>query len=241
MTGDLPIILVGRVKDTADPDKFGRVQVEIDTYTGKLILPWLRILHSTASTASGSHFLPEVGDEVVILRGDGANPDGMIILGCVYGGTERLPQKKKKPGTAGEPPTELEPIEEDGKNNFKTIISRAGHEILLDDTDDKGLVRVSSGDGKMAITMDVTAKMLTVYAADAMTLITPKDMTIQADTSLTIETKDLVVNASGDTTITATGDFTAEGANATITGSSSGTFDGGGNVTIKGGAIKMGK
>lgn len=242
MVDALPLIMTGRVKDTNDPDKFGRVQVEVPTYTGPLVLPWLRILQGSASSKSGNFFLPEVGDEVIILRGDGPNPDGMIVLGCVYGGTDRLPQKKKKPGKAGEPPTALEPHEEDGKNNVKQFISRAGHEILLDDTDDKGQIRISTGDGKMAITLDVAGEKMTVFGPKAVVVSSAGTLDIIAKEAMTIDAAELTVTTTkGDVGITAKGDFNAEGMNVKVAGKTNGNFEGKTAVNIKGGVVQMGK
>jgi len=221
----LPLVLLGRVKATKDPEKMGRIQVEVDGYGGKVILPWLRMLQATASKKTGHLFLPEIGDEVAILRGDGNHAEGMLILGCLYGGSERVP---------------LTP-EADDKNNIKQIVTRAKHEITFDDADDKGSITVKTGDGNMSVVLDVVKKKVTVNSAEELEITSTKAMLIKTDDKLTIDAKEIDAKTSAAMTFTASGDFTAEGANSTVKGSSSGTFDGGGSATIKGGSIKLGK
>ncbi len=225
MTDPLPLVLLGRVKSTKDPKKLGRIQVEIDAYTGKVVLPWVRVLQATASKKTGHLFLPEIGDEVAILRGHGNHVDGMIVLGCLYGGSDRVPFKP----------------DADDKNNFKQIITRAKHELTFDDTDNKGSITIKTGDGKMSVTLDVANKKVIVDSAEEMEITAAKAMTIKTDDKLTLDAKEIDAKTSAAMTFTAKGDFSAEGANAKVTGKSSGTFDGGPSATIKGKAIKLGK
>ena len=79
-----PIIYFATVKDTKDPLKLGRVQVELKSLDKPVEMPWLRVIQGQASKQSGTFLLPEKGDTVAILRGHQENVHGMLILGGVY-------------------------------------------------------------------------------------------------------------------------------------------------------------
>ena len=81
-----------------------------------------------ASEEYGTFFLPEVGDEVAVSFEHG-NIDYPYILGSLWNG-------KSKPHIDNS----------DGKNNIRTIKSRSGHEIVLDDSDD-GKIEINSSSG----------------------------------------------------------------------------------------------
>ena len=67
------ILLFATVKDTKDPLKLGRVQVELKSLDKPVELPWIRVLQSQASKGFGMMVLPEIGDMVAVLRGAGQN------------------------------------------------------------------------------------------------------------------------------------------------------------------------
>ncbi len=51
---------------------------------------WLRLAQSWAGDRYGSHWIPRVGQEVVVSFEHG-NPDRPLVLGCVYNGANHLP------------------------------------------------------------------------------------------------------------------------------------------------------
>ena len=51
---------------------------------------WLRIAQSWAGNGYGNHWIPRVGQEVVVSFEHG-NPDRPLVLGCVYNGANALP------------------------------------------------------------------------------------------------------------------------------------------------------
>jgi hypothetical protein len=76
-----------------------------------------RVVVPMAGADRGIHFLPEVGDEVVVAFESG-DPNRPLILGAVWNRDGRPPaQAKQSPD-----------------NDVRTIVSRSGHEITFDDT-----------------------------------------------------------------------------------------------------------
>jgi phage baseplate assembly protein V len=73
-----------------DPQQEGRIQVEIQTVTGRSVTPWAPIAALMAGNDRGTWMQPEVGDEVVVgfLHGD---PDQPVVIGFLWNGKDRPP------------------------------------------------------------------------------------------------------------------------------------------------------
>ncbi len=89
-----------------------------------------RVMVPMAGSGSGMHFLPEVGDEVVVAfeMGDTNFP---IILGAVW-------------NRVNPPPKQAETSPE---NHKRTIVSRSGHELTFDDTPGSQKVMIKTQGG----------------------------------------------------------------------------------------------
>lgn len=229
------IILFGVVKDTNDPDGLGRVQCDLVGFGETVTLPFLRVLQPTASNAFGHFFLPEIGDEVVILRGAGNEPAGMVIIGSLYHG-------KNKPV-----------VKEDGKNNTKEIFTRGGNRITISDEDGKESILIYTKEEKVSILLDAADSKLVGVAEEkidwktkdwlltAEKTVTIKcadgDVLIQASTA-TVKAKEIV--AQGDTIDVKGGKVNVTGDAVTIKPSGDGKFQAGGNLTLKGAKVLIG-
>ncbi len=205
-----PILLFGTVKDTKDPEKLGRVQVSLQGFGPELKLPWVRLLQPIASSSSGTFFLPEVGDEVVVLRGDMTNVDAMVVLGAVYNGKA----KPKNPDA-------------DGKNAIKQILTKAGNELTFRDKSGAEGIDIVVAGQKVKITMDKkggsvvieTDKEITLKATNKVT-VQSKEVTIKGDAKVTIEgAQKVTVKSSANVEIVGSAGVKVQGAKVDIAGS----------------------
>jgi len=123
LLGNMQGVFIGIVTDNMDPEKCGRVKVKLPVLNDQTELDWARVTTLMGGSERGTLFVPEVGDEVLVAfqMGDIREP---IVIGSLW--------SKKNPPPPGK----------DDKNNIRKIKSRAGHEIILDDTD---------GDGKLTL------------------------------------------------------------------------------------------
>lgn len=78
-----PLVTLGIVTDTLDPEQKGRCQVELPAL-GETRAPWLAVLVAGAGSGKGAAILPETGDQVLVLCADG-DPAHGIVLGGLYG------------------------------------------------------------------------------------------------------------------------------------------------------------
>ena len=155
---------VGTVKENKDPSGFGRVKVQMPWQKAQgETTDWIRVLTPDAGSSSdvaknrGFVFVPEVGDQV-ILGFEHNHPSRPFVLGSVFHG---------KNGAGG------------GKeNNVKTIKTRSGHMISLDDT--KGSENITISDRKNnVITLDTASGSITISALDNIS-ITAKNIDLNA-------------------------------------------------------------
>jgi phage baseplate assembly protein gpV len=82
-----------RVVDNVDPDGGGRIQIAVvGGKAGREAAPvWARLATLSAGNGRGTWFLPEVGDEVVVVfeRGDPKRP---IVVGSLWSPGDALPE-----------------------------------------------------------------------------------------------------------------------------------------------------
>ena len=133
-----------------DPEKQGRIQVTYPFFagaSGQTPSSWARVCMPYASKEHGGWFVPEVGDEVLVVF-ESSNIDNPIVVGTLYGPKNGPPSS----GLSGD-------FNEDGKNNLRFIKTKSGNCLSFDDSPgkesiqmkDKGGATVKLEKGKIAI------------------------------------------------------------------------------------------
>ena len=214
------------VMENTDPDGLGRIRVQMpwQQITGEMT-PWIRIVTPHAGADKGFHFIPEIGEEVLI-GFEGDNAEHPYMLGSLYNGGGNA--------TA---------FQSDA-NDVKAIRTRSGHTIELNDTDGEEKINIYDNEGSI-ITFDTQAKSLYITAAETIEfqaknikMITEENIEFEAqgdinassegDTNIISESA-LALQSTSDTTIIsdasiaieATSDTTITGTNTIIEGQAS--------------------
>ena len=125
----------GTVENNKDPEKLGRVKVQFQLFGDRTVSDWAPLVKPFSGKTTGFWALPEVG-ELVVCAFLNDSPSYPVVMGCLY-------HPKAKP-----------PVKDQSKNNQKTIRTREGSEILLDDTEGKERLIVSLKSGKMKLELD---------------------------------------------------------------------------------------
>jgi uncharacterized protein involved in type VI secretion and phage assembly len=192
-------VTVGVVTNNQDPDGLGRVKVKFPWLSDEDESNWARILTPMAGNDRGLYFLPEVDDEVLVAFEHG-QADFPYVLGALWNGKDKTPESN-----------------DDGQNNMRTIKSRSGHIIRLDDTDGSEKIEILDKSGKNSFVISTADNTITV-AADA-------DITIESSSGkLTfsgngIEIKsqaEVKIEAGSDMNLEASGQQTIKGATVNI-------------------------
>jgi uncharacterized protein involved in type VI secretion and phage assembly len=161
-----PLIYFATVVDTKDPKNLGRVQVKLKGFPADLTLTdvWLRMLSPYAGNQVGVNFLPEVDDEVAVLRAADDSLDGMLILGALYNGTN-LPLYSNS----------------DGDNITKEIRTKAGNAITITDKSGEEAVVVTTAGAKITLSMSNKSNgSVTIEGADKVLVKGTTSVTVQA-------------------------------------------------------------
>lgn len=103
------------VKENHDPDGINRVKVQLFWQSGSNLTPWVRLGTPHAGGGKGMHFVPEKGEEVIVAF-EGGDVEKPFVVNSIYSGSA-------KSGTG------------DSDNNIKSLSTRSGNKISLDDKD----------------------------------------------------------------------------------------------------------
>jgi len=192
-------VTVGIVTNNQDPDGLGRVKVRFPWLSDEDESHWARVATAMAGNRRGLFFLPEVDDEVLV-----AFEHGLVefpyILGSLWNGKDAPPESN-----------------DDGRNNKRTIKSRSGHIIRLDDTAGGEKIEIVDKSGNNSVVIS-TADNTIIISADADITITSSGgklrlngdaVEIKAQTAITLE-------ASTSMDLQAQGQMTIRGATVNI-------------------------
>jgi uncharacterized protein involved in type VI secretion and phage assembly len=171
------------VTDVADPDNQGRVKVRLpwspDT-GGDSYEAWARLATMMAGGDRGTWFIPDEGDEVLVAFG-GGNTCWPYVVGALWNGQDAPPEQ----------------MDGAGDNNLKTICSRQGIRITLDDT--QGAVKLTlETPGGHSVVLDDGGLSVTVQDSSG--------------NSVKLEAQGITVTASGTVTVNASGIATVSAA-----------------------------
>ena len=214
------VAAVVRAVDAAN----GRVRVEYVAIEDGLESPWAYVAAPLAGSRRGMLFMPEAGDEVLVIHGDN-DFDHPYVVGYLWNGEHRSPENEadmrviKTPGghqlrfedKAGARKVVLKTdgdrsVTLDDKPGLGRIDIKSGsNEILLDDTPAATLIKLQAGQG-VGVTITMTA--------------TPQpslSISVGGTTTITINSTGVSLTAAGlaNITVGGTANITCTSANLT--------------------------
>ncbi|HEX6904121.1 MAG TPA: phage baseplate assembly protein V [Thermoanaerobaculia bacterium] len=139
-------VTVGVVTNNQDPEGLGRVKVRFPWLSEQDESHWARVVTPMAGNDRGLYLLPEVDDEVLVAFEHG-RVELPYVLGALWNGKDKPPESNG-----------------DGKNALRTLKSRSGHVIRLDDTDGGEKIEIVDAKGKESIVFDAAKNTITVSA-----------------------------------------------------------------------------
>ncbi|QDG52261.1 phage tail protein [Persicimonas caeni] len=142
-------VVPGVVKSLEDPDKLGRVKVEVRQWGDQVETYWARVASPMAGSSRGMQFMPEKEDEVLLSfdRGDIRMP---YIVGYLWNGPE--------------PPVHAE---EPSRRVIRTV---KGHELEFDDRDGEERIAIRFRGAEPLIEMSESGITLKVDDANKIEL-----------------------------------------------------------------------
>ncbi|MEM6684527.1 MAG: type VI secretion system tip protein VgrG [Bacteroidota bacterium] len=193
-----------------DPKEEHRIQVKLPIISADEEGVWARVLTMHAGEEYGVHFLPEIGNEVLVgfLNDD---PNQAIVLGSLFSNTN------------------LSPVEYSDDNFEKVIMTKSEIKITMNDelksitleTPAEKVITIDDDEGVITL-KDENSNIMTMNS-DGITIESGSDINMKATGDINMEG----INVS----IAASAEFKAEGVSATLEGSAS--------TTIKGGIVQI--
>jgi len=167
------------VASVEDPEKEGRVKVRLPWFDSGEVTDWCRVANLFAGNGYGSTWTPELEDEVLVafVHGDLRLP---VVLGGLYNGKDKPPRART------------------ATNNQKTLRTKAGHEVLLDDSSASLGVEVITSAGHR-LRLDDVNDQITLEVSGGPSIVMRKnggDMQIKA-TSIMLDATTITIKASG--------------------------------------------
>ena len=169
------------VVDIVDLDGQGRVKVELPWSPdagGDRYDAWARHATLMAGDNRGSWFIPDVGDEVLVAF-EAGDPRRPYMIGGLWNGQDR-------------PPETMDPA---GRNFPKTIRSRNGVRITLDDTDGVESLTLITPGGQSIVLRDGPPSIEAKDANGNIVKMDPSGIQITAPVKVTVETPTVEVKA----------------------------------------------
>ena len=142
-------VVNGVVVSRDDPDQQGRVQVSLPFLGGENTSYWAPIATMMAGNKTGSWFMPEIGDEVLVAfnQDDVAHP---FILGFLWNGQDGPPDTDPQNRVILTPGGHTLHFQDKDGSKKVTLQSSGGQVITLDDSG-SGSITVTSPNGSVKI------------------------------------------------------------------------------------------
>ncbi len=205
-------VVVATVSDNNDPNNQGRVKLKFPWLSDDYVTDWARIAQLGAGPDSGSLWLPENDDEVLVAFefGDIRRP---YVVGNLYNGQD-LP----KSGTD----LDLSSLISGGAVKQRGFISRRGHQLIFYEDDSDAKISIVTSDGNTQIVIDEQNGEIKISSQGS-----PGKVTIDAQ-------GDIELDSQGNIKLSAQQGISLEAqTNLDLKGQSGATLDGGPQCEVK--------
>ncbi|PKV50750.1 late control gene D protein (GPD) [Aquimarina sp. MAR_2010_214] len=176
---------VAIVTENSDPDGLSRIKVQFPWQRpdGETT-PWLRMITPHSGGEKGFHFIPEIGEEVLV-GFEGGNAERPYVMGALYNGGKNAQNWQSQ------------------NNDVKAIRTRSGHTIELNDSKGAEFITITDKN-RNVVHIDTANNDITISAGENMTL-NAKNMQINVEENLDISVgKNKSESITGDSFISAT-------------------------------------
>lgn len=140
-------VVVGIVTNNQDPDNMHRVKVRFPWLSQSDESNWARVATPMAGNGRGVYFLPEVDDEVLVAFEHGS-VEHPYVVGSLWNGKDQAHESNS-----------------DGANNNRSIKSRSGHVVRLNDSSGDEKIEIIDKTGSNKIVINSSGNKIEIKAA----------------------------------------------------------------------------
>ncbi len=169
------------VTNILDPDGQGRVRVRLPwapDANGQSYEAWARLATTMAGADRGSWFIPDVDDEVLVAF-EAGDPRRPFVVGSLWNGEDAPP----------------ETMDGAGNNNIKTLRSRNGVKVTLDDQDGQERLVLETPGGQSVTLKDGPGAIELVDSNGNSVKLETAGITVQASAKVTVSASAVEVSA----------------------------------------------
>ena len=169
------------VSDIVDPNNQGRVKVRLPWSPdagGSNYEVWARLATMMGGNNRGSWFIPDKDDEVLVAF-EGGNPRRPHVVGALWNGKDDPPER----------------MDGSGNNYLKTILSRQGIRITMDDTDGAVKLRLETPGGQSIVLSDADNSIVAEDSNGNSIKMEAQGITITASSQVKVQASTVEVDA----------------------------------------------
>lgn len=169
------------VTDIADPDQQGRVKVKLPwspDNNGAGYNVWARCTQMMAGNNRGTWFIPDVGDEVLVAF-EAGDPRRPYVIGALWNGQD-APSESMDGGS---------------ENNVKSIRSRNGVKVTLDDSSGQEQMILETPGGQRITLKDGPGAVEIVDSNGNSVKLETSGITVNASAKVTINASQVAISA----------------------------------------------
>lgn len=174
-------VYVGLVTDISDPDGQGRVRVRLPwspDAAGKSYEAWARLAAFMAGNNRGAWFIPDVSDEV-LLAFEAGDPRRPYVIGGLWNGRDAPPES----------------MDSSGRNDKKTLRSRNGVIVTLNDESGRESLTLETPGGQ-SVTLEDGPGRIAITDSNGNTVeLASSGITVTASAKVTVQASQLEVSA----------------------------------------------
>jgi len=225
---------VAQVSNNKDPDNLARVKVTFPWLGEKIESDWARIASPGAGNKVGLHWLPEVGDEVLVAfeHGDIHWP---YVLAGLWNGKDAPPNNTSNA------------VGGDGKVKLRTLQSPQSSKLVISDEAQKRFVQISCVADSPGIKLDYDNKSVEILSNGTINIKgTQGKITVEGQDLEIKSSTNLKLSASANVEISAGANMTVKGVQTSVEGSAQmavkgamTSLEGSGIAEIKGALVKI--
>lgn len=167
------------VIDNQDPDNQGRVQIRLPwspDHGDAAYEAWARLATLMAGKNRGSWFVPDVDDEVLVAF-EGGDTRRPYVVGMLWNGVDTPPERM------------------DSNNNLKSILSRAGIRISMDDSDGAVELTLSTPGGHSLVFNDGDRSVTAADSSGNVIKMNSSGISISAATKIKLDAAQIEASA----------------------------------------------
>ena len=175
-------IVTAVVTRVNDDDNLGRVKVKFPWLSEQDESPWIQFAAPGAGADRGAFFVPEPNDHVIVAfeHGDVGAP---VVIGTLWTQNTKPPESQYRDAR-------------DEKITKRTIKSRSGHVVRLDDTEGREKIEILGRDGQTSVVVDAARHTVEIRAG--------ADISIAAEGKLTLSGNGVEIKSQAGAKVEAT-------------------------------------